>query len=219
MKATQSKPHAIIFDWDNTLVHSAGATLTAYNRFLERIGEPTVTLEQVLCAPQLSVRQLFSLKFGTQWEEMMRLYYEELSTVHLADLKALPFVENLLDKVAENNVYMAIISNKHGDILRKEVQHLGWNSYFCSILGALDLPEDKPSVLPVQETFKKLQVKPEESVWFVGDSPIDYQCAVGAGCVPIIFSGPTWPEPPVSDAYIFPNPNALLQYFQVLMAC
>ena len=80
---------------------------------------------------------------------------------------------------------MGIISNKDGNLLRKECKSLGWNKYFKIIIGANDAKEDKPSKYPFLLALKKISKKPSKKIWYVGDSDIDIIFAKRMECFSI----------------------------------
>src|SRR5208282_3945389 len=76
--------------------------------------------------------------------------------------------------------------NKPGPVLRSEVAHLGWTPLFGAIVGAGDTHIDKPHRAPVELALRPSGIPPGPDVWFVGDTAIDMECALGAGCVPVL---------------------------------
>jgi phosphoglycolate phosphatase len=91
-------------------------------------------------------------------------------------------------------IYMGVVSNKKGDYVRKEAEHLGWSSFFGSIVGAFDALRDKPATEPVGMALTGSGIEAGNAVWFAGDADIDLQCAINADCVPILLRE-TGPEP------------------------
>lgn len=188
------KPKGVFFDWDNTLVHSHDATFQAFNRFLNRVGHAPLTREEARQRPPHSVRHWFPQLFGLEAPRMMDLYYEELGKIHLDSLALMEGCEDLLDYLAQAQVPMGVVSNKNGEILRKEIAHLGFDFYFTAAVGCFDTADDKPHPTPLYEALKKSYLSPGLDIWYVGDSVIDYDCALSAGCYPIII--PQGEEPP-----------------------
>jgi phosphoglycolate phosphatase len=185
-KYESSLPQAILFDWDNTLVDSWKTSYHVFNKILDYYGRPPFTPEQFLKKPQLSVRDSFPFLFGDNWKEVQRIYYKTYEAIHLKFLTPLVGVEKLLSYLYKNKVYMALVSNKNGDILRKEVEFLNWKSYFNKIIGSNDAESDKPSCLPVKLALDSIQIECSQDILFVGDSMVDVECARNSGCVPVI---------------------------------
>lgn len=182
-------PKAVLFDWDNTLVDSWRRTYDVLNKTLDYYGRPSLTEIQFLQRPQVSLKDSFPEMFGDDWHEAERIYYRLYEELHLKLLLPLPGVEKLLARLKENNVCMAVVSNKNGNFLRKEVEFLNWRSYFVRVVGSGDVASDKPSPLPAKLALASVGVAPSKDVLFVGDSTIDIQCARNSGCSPIIIGG------------------------------
>lgn len=190
-----ARPRAVIFDWDNTLIDSWGTIQQALNATLLAMGHEPWTLEETKERVRLSLRDSFPRLFGERWEEARRIYLETFVSVHLERLAPLPGAEALLTGLAEAGLHLAVVSNKTGRILRREAAHLGWSRYFRRLVGASDAPADKPDPAPVEMALADGGLVPGEEVWFVGDTALDMQCALNAGCTPILLHAEPSDEP------------------------
>jgi len=179
-------PQAILFDWDNTLVDSWRVAYDSINiarRFLEL---PEMTVDEFWSKPHHSMRDAAKDLFGKHYEEGERIFYDSVLKLHLLELKMLEGADILLNNLKERGIYLGIVSNKVGNLLRKEVSHLGWDDHFHKIIGARDTAEDKPSAIPVHTALKDSPIQASHNVWFVGDSIVDVHCARASGCVPVV---------------------------------
>jgi phosphoglycolate phosphatase len=91
----------------------------------------------------------------------------------------------------DEGIYLGIVSNKTGELLRREVAGLGWLPFFGSVVGAGDAPIDKPAREPVHLALAPSGVAPGEEVWFVGDTAVDMECASNSGCVAVLLAAAT----------------------------
>lgn len=180
------RPRALIFDWDNTLIDSWECIRAATNATLVHMGHPEWTMEETRRRVAKSLRDSFPELFGGRWEEARDHFYATFRSIHLDHLNPLPCAEEMLREMAERDVWLAVVSNKNGAFLRKEADRLGWARYFQRLVGATDAAEDKPSAVPVQMALEGSGIALDRQVWFIGDSPIDMQCAMNAGCTPIL---------------------------------
>jgi len=57
---------------------------------------------------------------------------------------------------------------------------------FGAVVGAGDAPLDKPDAAPVRLALEQSGIEPGETVWFVGDTGLDMECARNSGCVPVL---------------------------------
>jgi phosphoglycolate phosphatase len=186
LPAGLSRPRAIIFDWDNTLVDSWGTIHDALNFLMAAMERPLWTIEETRERVRLSLREAFPAMFGERWQEAQQIYLDRFRAIHLTRLTALPGRERMLRRLAAEGHYLAIVSNKTGAVLRNEVAHLGWTPLFGAIVGAGDAHTDKPHCAPVELALQPSGIPPGPDVWFVGDTAIDMECALAAGCVPVL---------------------------------
>lgn len=187
MTQTLTKPEAILFDWDNTLVDSWPTIHQALTETFEVMGHEPWTMAQTKERVHRSMRDSFPEIFKEEWQRAADLYQSNFQRVHLEMLTPLPLAAELLALLQNSDVYVAVVSNKRGDNLRKEVNHIDWGSYFEKVVGATDAEKDKPSPDPVHMALEGSGIKTGHHVWFVGDSITDMECAHNAGCYPVFF--------------------------------
>jgi phosphoglycolate phosphatase len=134
------------------------------------------------------LRDSFPEIFGTSWEDARDVFHRRFHERHLDTLCHLPGAPELLGELAASGIYLAVVSNKNGTVLRREAEHLGWTGHFGRIVGASDAARDKPAGDPVLMALEKSGLSPGPEVWFVGDAGIDMECAHGTGCLPVLIS-------------------------------
>ncbi|MBX6368821.1 MAG: HAD family hydrolase [Rhodospirillales bacterium] len=211
----RARPRALLFDWDNTLVDSWATIHEAWVHTLEAMGHRPWTLEETRANVRKSLRDSLPAIFGGRWEEARALYLERFTAIHLDRLTPLPGAVPLLRSAKEEGIWLGVVSNKTGPILRREAERLGWTSIFGRIVGAADAKADKPDPAVVELALEGSGVPAGEDVWLVGDTGIDMECALNAGCVPVLV------RPEASDAeefqrfppaHTFPDLDALALY-------
>lgn len=190
-------PKALLFDWDNTLVDSWGTIHDAWAHTLAAMGHRPWTLEETRANVRKSLRDSFPALFGGRWEEARRLYMERYLAIHLERLTPLAGAAELLRSARERGLWLGVVSNKTGPVLRREAERLGWTAFFGPLVGAGDAKADKPDPAVVELALDGSGLAPGDGVWLVGDTGIDMECALNAGCVPVLVG----PEP--SDAEEF----------------
>jgi phosphoglycolate phosphatase len=194
--ASLRPPRAILFDWDNTLVDSWATIHEALNFLMRAMDKPEWSLADTREKVRLSLREAFPLHFGERWEEARDIYLEHFRAIHLDRLQPLPGREAMLNRLAHEGIFLGVVSNKTGDLLRREIARLGWSELFGSIVGAGDAALDKPACDPVHLALQPSGVIAGDEVWFVGDTAIDMECAENSGCVAVLLGAS---EP--ADAY------------------
>jgi phosphoglycolate phosphatase len=183
-------PRAVLFDWDNTLVDTWATIHEALNFLMRAMDRPEWSLAETREKVRLSLREAFPLYFGERWEEARDIYLAQFRAIHLERLTPLPGREAMLRNLAGQGIYLGVVSNKTGDLLRREVAGLGWSDLFGSVIGAGDAPLDKPACEPVHLALAPSGVTAGNEVWFVGDTAIDMECAENSGCVSVFLGNP-----------------------------
>lgn len=192
-------PTAILFDWDNTLVDNWASITGALNATLKAFDGEQLTEDQVRGMVRHSMRDSFPKMFGGEWNEARTIFYDSFRSNHLEALKPLNGAGDLLQELKKLNLYIGIVSNKGGEFLRKEIDHLDWKTYFHSAVGAGDAAQDKPAVAPVDLALQASGIERSAAVWFIGDAAVDMECAIAAGCTPILRASGDEPEAAFKD--------------------
>jgi len=180
-----AEPRGLLFDWDNTLVDSWPVIHDALVVTFEAMGHEPWTLEETKERVRRSLRDAFPALFAERWEEARKLYLDTFTAIHLERLTAVAGAETMLASLADDGYYLGVVSNKTGRVLRREAEHLGWSRFFRRLVGAGDAPADKPDPAPVRAALEGSGLAPE-AVWLVGDTALDLECAMQAGCVPVL---------------------------------
>lgn len=142
-------PHSVLFDWDNTLVDSLDCIRSAMSVMCEQMNLDCQLDSQTTAQAFYSLRDSFPAIFHDRWQEARDIFYNYYRAHHLSQLRPKPGAETLLTKVASHGLYMAVVSNKEGELLRCEVDALGWGKFFTRVIGASDASFDKPDPAPV----------------------------------------------------------------------
>jgi len=170
-------PKAVIFDWDDTLVDGWPAIHEATNDTLTTFGLEPWTYEQTRANVRRSMRDSFPELFGDRWEDAAAHFYSVIRRTHLDFLTPLQGAPELLRKLTDEGLYLGVVSNKNGDLLRDEVDHLGWSGCFSHIVGATDADRDKPDPAPLLMALQDFKGDPGPDIWFIGDAVSDMECA------------------------------------------
>ena len=171
-------PRAILFDWDNTLLDSWSVIHEALVVTFRAMGHEPWTLEETKQRVRHSLRDAFPRLFGARWEDAF-------TAMHLERLAAFAGAEALLAALAEDGYYLAVVSIKTGRLLRREAEHLGWSRYFTRMIGAGDASADKPDPAVIHAALRGSGIE-SAAAWLVGDTALDVECALAAGCVPVL---------------------------------
>ncbi|MFB4205319.1 phosphoglycolate phosphatase [Arhodomonas sp. KWT2] len=191
-----SRPRAVLFDLDGTLVDSAPDIATAVDRLLaelgrEPVGEALVRHWVGNGARRLVARALAGRRgidgepAGTEaaLARFLVLYRERLverTTIY-------PGVIELLDALAAAGIPVAVVTNKPEGLARPLLETLGLAARFGAVVGGDTLAEKKPAPAPLAHAAGILGVALADCL-MVGDSLTDVSAARNAGipvaCVP-----------------------------------
>ncbi|NTU76824.1 MAG: HAD family hydrolase [Alphaproteobacteria bacterium] len=184
-------PRAVVFDWDHTLVDTWGVITESLNAVRRKFGQELWTEEEARQRSQRALRESFPDWYGKDWEKARDIFYTSYRQSHLDLIKAMPGADELLRFLAGVGVPLFAVSNKNGRDLRLEADKLGWGDYFVALVGATDAAKDKPARDPVDLVLGKGGLKADDlTIWFVGDKPIDVECARHAGLTPVLVGNP-----------------------------
>lgn len=212
-----ARPRAIVFDWDGTLVDSWSAIHAAIGVTFPAMGLKPWTLEEAKRNVRHSMRNAFPRLFGGRWEEAAAIFYDAYAKVHVERTFALPGAGALVEELAEAGIYLAVLSNKNGNYMRREAAKLGWERHFRRLVGATDAPEDKPSPVAFRYTLAESGIALGPAVWMVGDTALDLECAKNAGCPGVLLGpGADVAESGLEPALALPDCAALGRYFASL---
>ena len=175
-------PKAILFDWDNTLVNNWEPIFIAYKETLKRLGLKKQNRSEIVKNAKYSLRETFPRIFKDDWKKAKKTFYVAFKKIHLQKIKPMPKVEKILKIIKKKKIPCGVISNKDGNLLRKEINKLGWKKYFKILVGANDAKKDKPSKYPFLLALNKISLKPNKNIWYVGDNEIDVEFAKKNKC-------------------------------------
>lgn len=190
---TLPRPKAVIFDWDDTIVDNWPLALDALNETLVHMGDRPWTDAEARERAGGSARDMFGALFGDRWQEADRVFYAAFHRLLAGGVRIHADVERILETLVQNNIYLAVVSNKRGQLLREEAARIGFDKYFNAIIGAGDAERDKPDRAPVLLALQGSAIMPARDVWFVGDSHTDMACALASECSGVLLETKTPP--------------------------
>jgi phosphoglycolate phosphatase len=167
-----TRPRAVLFDWDNTLVDSWPTIIECYHQTFSALGETPWTGQEVRDRAHGSLRDVFPGLFGERAGFAEKVFFETFHSIHLERLTALPGAESLLEHAVGGGLHVAVVSNKVGSNLRVELKHLGWDRWVKIAVGARDCERDKPAPDPIFKALDGTGIAPADA-WMIGDTPAD----------------------------------------------
>ena len=212
----------IIFDLDGTLLNTIEDLGHAANYALEKNGLPTHTIASYPFFVGNGVRRLITrvLPEDNRTPAMIDTLlkdFREFYDVHCCDCtKPYAGIPELLRDLRDQDVKVAVASNKYDAAVQKIINHYFGDIDFVAIQGQVDGVNVKPDPSIVFGILAKAQV-PKSEVLYVGDSGVDMETARRA-CIDSV--GVTWgfrPEKELVEYYagtIVHQPNVILDLLE-----
>lgn len=189
-----TKPDAIIFDLDGTLVHSAPDLHAAVNVALAALKREPLNLETATSFVGHGVEKLVERALKATGgcdqdlhEAAMGLFLESYAQNMTTLTRPYTGVVECLTHLHSQGVPMAICTNKPTEPARTICDALDLTRFFDVISGAEpDVPK-KPSATPLLRCISDLGAQPASTI-YVGDSLVDFETARNAGVPFRLFS-------------------------------
>ncbi|UAT43298.1 HAD family hydrolase [Anaplasmataceae bacterium AB001_6] len=176
-------PKAILFDWDNTIVDVDHLISYAMQETYKHFGKDTTDIELYRGPREV----FFNRVFGEDKDSASKFFRSKLYGLDPQRTDLFDNVVEVLQLIKDSGICCALISNKSGDILRKEVSFFQLDKFFKTVVGSGDAEADKPSPAPIIFAMKDLDIELDSHVYYIGDSITDYICAIEAGITPILY--------------------------------
>jgi len=179
---------AVIFDLDGTLLDTLDDLADAGNAMLAGLGYATHPVESYkqFVGDGMAVLVRRALPPGAEGDvpralERMRA---EFATRWNVKSRPYPGIPGLLDAVAAKGLPMAVLSNKPEDFCQLTVRAYFGAWPWAAIMGETATIPKKPDPAGALAFARQLGIAPREFL-FIGDSPMDVACALGAGMNPV----------------------------------
>lgn len=176
---------AVIFDLDGTLLNTLDDLASACNYALERCNLPIYEvdkykhfvgngryklIERIIPADKRNNKELYN-KVLKLYDE----YYEE----HMMDMtKAYDGINKMLESLKNNNIKLAVVSNKPNEFTENMVKKYFYN-IFDVVYGHRKNIATKPNPDTIFEVIDLFSLKNSQCI-YVGDSNVDIQTAKNA---------------------------------------
>ena len=189
-------PRLVMFDLDGTLVDSVPDLAAAVDKTLQVLGQPAAGIEQVRDwvgnGARVLVRRALagSLEHAQDDEgdaqQALQLFMQYYAESH-ALTQVYPGVRQTLEGLREQQVELAIVTNKPERFVAPLLDEKGLGGYFRCIVGGDTLPQQKPDPAALLHVLRLARVGAAQAL-FVGDSRNDVRAAKAAGVTCVALS-------------------------------
>ena len=204
MPQLKTRPAAVFFDLDGTLVDTADDLAAPVNHMREARGLKPLPLEEYRPFASAGSRGLLHIGLGATTDdpdypalraEFLNRYEQEIA-VHSRLFDGMP---ELLAWLEANGIRWGVISNKLEYLVRRLVQQLGLGHRVALAYGGDTAPRAKPWPDPLKMALQKTGLTARQCV-YIGDDLRDIQAAHAVDM------------PAVAAAYGYGNPNEIPQW-------
>lgn len=204
MPQLKTRPAAVFFDLDGTLVDTADDLAAPVNHMREARGLKPLPLEEYRPFASAGSRGLLHIGLGATTDdpdypalrtEFLNRYEQEIA-VHSRLFDGMP---ELLAWLEANGIRWGVISNKLEYLVRRLVQQLGLGHRVTLAYGGDTAPRAKPWPDPLKMALQETGLTARQCV-YIGDDLRDIQAAHAVDM------------PAVAAAYGYGNPNEIPQW-------
>jgi len=179
----------LVFDWDGTLMDSAGAIIASIQLSCSDLGLPVPERERAAHVIGLGLKDALSYavpELPTSDYGKLAERYRHHYLARDPDIELFPGVREMLVALKEKGHLLAVATGKSRAGLERVLEATQLKQYFDSSRCA-DETHSKPHPAMLQELMQELLVAPEATL-MIGDTGHDLQMAVSAGVAALAVS-------------------------------
>lgn len=185
-----SRPQAILFDLDGTLLDTAPDLGAALNKVLAAEQRPLVTAEEYTPLASHGSAGLLKHAYGIDEFELrkseLRTAFLQAYADSIASGTALyPGVDELLQELQSRSIAVAIVTNKPGKLTEQLLPYYPQLADIAVVVCGDTLTVAKPHPEPLFHAAQHLGVEPSQC-WYVGDAERDIQAGKAAGMFTVL---------------------------------
>ncbi len=173
----------VMFDLDGTLVDAYRAVYLSVNHTIVQFGLPKRSYNEVKHAVGMGDTHLLAHFVGEERKEKaVRIYraHHAAALVSKGGVRFLPGAKRLLKSLQEQDLSLAIVTNRPAKFTKVILEHLDMKMYFDMVFCAdkTRMPKPNPGMLLMALKRKK---STKDEAFFVGDMDIDIHTGKSAG--------------------------------------
>ncbi|MFZ4451552.1 HAD family hydrolase [Salibacterium aidingense] len=175
---------AVLFDLDGTLLDSRDMLVEAAYQTMQRFNYTTISHQTILHRFGTNFTDYLSeLTAGN--EEVRRFFLEKKAMVYPAN-PLFPKVKEGLQELRDRGIRLGMVTNQERELVDTILKKHGIASLFEVVLAREDVPEAKPSPVPLLHAIQQMDLTPSE-VMMAGDTYFDWKAAKNAGSSCVLF--------------------------------
>lgn len=191
-----TKPIAVLFDIDETLVHTGGSGARSWNAAFQQLYGVPADIGQHTSAgetdPEVAGETFLGVLGRTpRAEELDSIYAKYLLALaddiwHSEQYKVLPGVEPILLRLGAAGVILGLVSGAMEGAARTKLMPANLNRYFLFGAYGSDSPDrGELTALAIDKATRLHEGLTPDQVYVVGDTPRDIAAAKAAGAISV----------------------------------
>ncbi|MEP0357190.1 HAD-IA family hydrolase [Paraglaciecola sp.] len=185
-----TKPNAILFDLDGTLLETAKDLGNALNHVLETMQRPLVSYEEYRNIASNGAKGMLELGFGDElksldFEDLRQQFFTHYENNICVDTVFFEGIETLLNELNQKSIPWGIVTNKPEYLTLKLVEFFPLLKECNVIISGDSLPERKPHPKPLLYAQEQLKIQ-FPNTWYVGDAQRDIEAAHAANMTSVV---------------------------------
>ena len=172
----------LVFDWDGTLMDSAGAIIASIQASCSDLGLPVPERERAAHVIGLGLKDALAYavpELAPDDYGKLALRYRHHFLARDPDIEMFPGMREMLAELKQRGHLLAVATGKSRVGLERVLEATQLKQYFNSSRCA-DETHSKPHPAMLQELMQELSVEPEATL-MIGDTAHDLQMALSAG--------------------------------------
>ncbi len=201
MNPKPAKWDAVIFDVDGTLIDSVPFIVECFQHtFMQNLGHPEDE-DLIKSGIGMPLESVFNTQYPEKSRELMASYLEYNLTNLNHGIGVFLGVPQMLTHLRNLGIPIAIVTSKRMIALKPSLEDFDLDHYFDLIITKEDTKLHKPNPEPLYAAMDRLGLQKPGRVLYVGDSIHDLECAVRAGCQPVMVGWTRMPKNPLKQAH------------------
>ena len=181
----ESRPYAVLFDLDGTLIDSIALLLASMRHtFHGRPRQPSDSEWIAGLGTPLPKQLTPYVESDEDRERLVNRYRTFQHENHDRLMAAYTGVIDTLALLYQRGHPMGVVTSKGNTMMERGLKFIGADDYIEVAIGYDSVHIHKPDPFPVRAALEKLAYEPREAV-FVGDSPHDIKSGNAAGVITI----------------------------------
>lgn len=215
---TTKRVRAVVLDVDGTLVDSNDAHTRAWVEAL-RSGGHEVPYDKVRRLIGMGSDNLLPGAVGVEKDtpegkQLSEAWKAIFSKDYLPKIEAFPHTAELLQRMSDGGLRLAVASSAEKDMLDTLLERAGADGLIQELASSTDARNSKPDPDIIRAALDRLQEAPEH-VLMIGDTPYDVEAAHRAGVGIIAFRCGGWDDAGLKGAIaIYDGPEDLLRNYE-----